>query len=78
LFAPSPNWRANSHDTETIDVFTIGYQGATQAEVIATLKRAGVDLLADIRAVPLSRRPGFSKNVLANGLLEAGIDYLHL
>jgi uncharacterized protein (DUF488 family) len=61
-----------------MDVFTIGYEGATQAEVIATLKRAGVDLLADVRAVPLSRRPGFSKNVLANGLRAAGIDYLPL
>jgi uncharacterized protein (DUF488 family) len=26
----------------------------------------------------LSRKPGFSKNVLAAGLREAGIDYVHL
>ncbi len=31
-----------------------------------------------MRAVPLSRRPGFSKNVLANSLREAGIDYIGL
>ena len=59
-------------------IFTIGYEGATQAEVIAALKGAGVELLIDVRAVPLSRRPGFSKNVLAAGLREAGIDYVHL
>lgn len=59
-------------------IFTIGYEGAAQAEVIATLSAAGVELLADVRAVPLSRRPGFSKNVLANGLREAGIGYIHL
>lgn len=59
-------------------IFTIGYEGATQAQVIDALRGAGVTLLADIRAVPLSRRPGFSKNVLANGLREAGIDYLGL
>jgi len=59
-------------------VFTIGYQGATQAEVIATLKAAGVRQVIDVRAVPLSRKPGFSKNVLRNGLAAAGIDYLHL
>jgi uncharacterized protein (DUF488 family) len=35
-------------------------------------------LLADVRAVPLSRRPGFSKNILGNGLREAGIDYINL
>lgn len=59
-------------------VFTIGYEGATQAELIAALAEAGVTLLADVRAVPLSRRPGFSKNILAAGLREAGIDYVGL
>lgn len=57
-------------------IFTIGYEGATQAEVIDRLREAGVKLLADVRAVPLSRRPGFSKNILAAGLREAGIDYV--
>ena len=59
-------------------IYTIGYEGASQADLIATLGAAGVELLADIRAVPLSRRPGFSKNILANGLREAGIDYVGL
>ncbi|MBW8911102.1 MAG: DUF488 domain-containing protein [Sphingomonas sp.] len=59
-------------------IFTIGYEGATQSELIERLKLAGVELLADVRAVPLSRRPGFSKNILAAGLREAGIDYLGL
>lgn len=57
-------------------IFTIGYEGVTQAAFIATLREAGVTLVADVRAVPLSRRPGFSKNVLAAGLKEAGIGYL--
>lgn len=59
-------------------IFTIGYEGATQAELITRLKVAGIELLADVRAVPLSRRPGFSKNILAAGLREAGIDYVGL
>lgn len=59
-------------------IFTIGYEGATQAALIASLTDAGVTLLADVRAVPLSRRPGFSKNILAAGLREAGIDYVGL
>lgn len=59
-------------------IFTIGYEAATQSELIERLKRAGVELLADVRAVPLSRRPGFSKNILAAGLREAGIDYVGL
>ncbi len=59
-------------------IFTIGYEKATQPELIAALKDAGVERLIDVRAVPLSRRPGFSKNILANGLAEAAIEYVHL
>lgn len=32
----------------------------------------------DVRALPLSRRPGFSKTPLRLALAEAGIDYVHL
>ena len=59
-------------------IFTIGYEKATQAELVGALSAAGVERVIDVRAVPLSRRPGFSKNVLAAGLKEAGIDYVHL
>ena len=59
-------------------LFTIGYEGVTQSDFIATLKTAGVERVIDVRAVPLSRKPGFSKNILANGLHEVGIDYVHL
>ena len=59
-------------------IFTIGYEKATQPELIAALQAAGVERLIDVRAVPLSRRPGFSKNILARGLAEHGIDYVHL
>ncbi len=59
-------------------IFTIGYEKATQPELIAALQDAGVTRVIDVRAVPLSRRPGFSKNILKNGLAEAGIDYVHL
>jgi uncharacterized protein (DUF488 family) len=59
-------------------IFTIGYEGATQAELVAALSAAGVERVIDVRAVPLSRKPGFSKNVLAAGLREGGIDYVHL
>jgi uncharacterized protein (DUF488 family) len=59
-------------------IFTIGYEKATQPELIAALQAAGVRRVIDVRALPLSRRPGFSKNILRNGLAEAGIDYVHL
>ena len=59
-------------------LFTIGYQAATQAEVIDKLRTAGVAVLVDVRAVAASRRAGFSKKLLAAGLAEAGLDYVHL
>ncbi len=59
-------------------LFTIGYEGATQPELIAALEAAGVTRLIDVRQLPLSRRPGFSKTPLRNALAEHGIDYVHL
>ena len=59
-------------------LFTIGYEQARSPAVIDELKRAGVGLVVDTRAVAASRRPGFSKRQLAAGLDQAGIAYLHL
>lgn len=59
-------------------LFTIGYEAVTQADFLAELKRAGVARLIDVRALPLSRRPGFSKTPLRLALAEEGIDYVHL
>jgi uncharacterized protein (DUF488 family) len=59
-------------------IFTIGYEGVTQAEFVSALKQAGVERVIDVRAVPNSRRPGFSKTPLRNALSEEGIEYVHL
>jgi uncharacterized protein (DUF488 family) len=59
-------------------IFTIGYEGATVPEFLAALQNAGVQRVIDVRAVPNSRRPGFSKTPLRNALAEVGIDYVHL
>lgn len=59
-------------------LFTIGYEGRTQAEYLALLTGAGVTLLADVRRNPLSRKKGFSKKALAEGCAAAGVRYEHL
>jgi uncharacterized protein (DUF488 family) len=59
-------------------LFTIGYESATMAEFLDALKAAGVKRVIDVRAVPNSRRPGFSKTPLRNALAEEGIEYVHL
>jgi uncharacterized protein (DUF488 family) len=60
------------------DLLTIGYEGCSIDDVLAELRRARVSLLVDVRAVPMSRKPGFSKRQLAAGLDEQGIGYVHL
>ncbi|QDP18561.1 DUF488 family protein [Sphingomonas xanthus] len=59
-------------------IWSIGYEAATTAEFLIALQSAGVRRLIDVRALPLSRRPGFSKSPLRAALAEAGIDYVHL
>jgi uncharacterized protein (DUF488 family) len=59
-------------------IFTIGYEGTTVAEFIGALTAAGVERVLDVRALPLSRRPGFSKSALRAALEQAGIEYIHL
>jgi uncharacterized protein (DUF488 family) len=59
-------------------LFTIGYEGATQADVIGRLKAAGVETLVDVRAVAASRRAGFSKTILGTSLNAEGVGYKHL
>lgn len=55
--------------------FIIGYKSVTQADVIAALQAAEDELPADIRAVRLSPRPGFSGDIFADRSRKADIDY---
>ncbi|MEO5817251.1 MAG: DUF488 domain-containing protein [Gemmatimonadaceae bacterium] len=57
---------------------TIGYEGATVSGFLAALREAHIEMLVDVRALAMSRRPGFAKTRLARNLEEAGIAYLHL
>lgn len=59
-------------------IYTIGYEATTMGEFLSALTGAGVQRVIDVRALPLSRRPGFSKNILAASLKDAGIEYVHL
>lgn len=59
-------------------LLTIGYEGSTIGDVLTALQAAQVGLLLDVRAVPQSRKPGFSKRQLAAGLDEVGVRYVHL
>lgn len=57
---------------------TIGYQGRTLDEFLDALLAAGVRQVVDVRALPLSRRKGFSKTPLRLALEAKGIGYVHV
>ena len=58
-------------------IFTIGYEGADLGEFGATLQKAKIDVLLDVRELPISRRRGFSKTALREALQAGGLDYRH-
>ena len=63
--------REGAHAT----VFTVGYERRTPEDLIATLRDAGVEVLADVREKPISRRACFRAEALRALCEEAGIVY---
>ncbi|HTC87618.1 MAG TPA: DUF488 domain-containing protein [Bryobacteraceae bacterium] len=69
----------DARSAETADFFTIGYTGRKTEDILATLKRFGVQTLLDIRQNPISMyRPELSKGNLAQLLEKNGMLYAHL
>ena len=59
-------------------IWTIGHSTRTIDEFISLLKENEINLLADVRAWPGSKRyPHFNKDALAKSLSEQGIRYEH-
>jgi uncharacterized protein (DUF488 family) len=50
----------------------------TVGSFLEELRRAGIDLVVDVRAAARSRRPGFAKTRLRANLEGAGIAYIHI
>jgi uncharacterized protein (DUF488 family) len=64
--------------TNRTTLATIGYESADLADFIATLQKADISRLIDVRELPISRRKGFAKKALSEALTHAGIEYVHL
>lgn len=59
------------------DVLTIGHSNMPADRFVALLQGAGVEVVADVRSVPFSRRfPWFSGKALAERLKRDGIGYI--
>ncbi len=59
-------------------IWTIGYEKTGVPDLVATLRAAKIKRVLDVRELPNSRRAGFSKNMLAASLDNAGIRYQHM
>jgi uncharacterized protein (DUF488 family) len=59
------------------NIQTFGYEGRAIADFVSRLKKEGTETVIDVRANPLSRKPGFSKTAFAEHLAAADIKYLH-
>lgn len=58
-------------------LYTFGYEGLTIEAFIERLRQARVQLIVDVRELPLSRKKGFSKTAFRDALAAAGIGYEH-
>jgi uncharacterized protein (DUF488 family) len=59
------------------EILTFGYEGLKLEGFIERLRSAAVETIIDVRANPISRKPGLSKNALAQNLKAVGIQYVH-
>jgi uncharacterized protein (DUF488 family) len=59
-------------------LFSVGYESfPTVRDLVDALLTAGVEGVVDVRKLPQSRRPGFSRRALASALADAGVVYEH-
>ena len=59
-----------------MNIYTIGYEGVGINSFMAWLVNHNIDIVADIRQRPLSRKKGFSKNGLRESLSGNDIEYI--
>ncbi|MBW2201911.1 MAG: DUF488 domain-containing protein, partial [Deltaproteobacteria bacterium] len=59
-----------------MQIYTIGYEGLNQKAFLAWLQHYEINVIADVRQLPLSRKKGFSKTSLNESLAKNNIEYI--
>ena len=59
-------------------IYTVGYEGLDIDSFLSLLAENDIETVVDVREMPLSRKPGFSKKSLANVLNLSGREYVHM
>jgi uncharacterized protein (DUF488 family) len=63
---------------DACELLTIGYEGLEIDEFVNRMKRFHISRLIDVREIPISRKPGFSKTSLKERLQQENIEYVHV
>jgi uncharacterized protein (DUF488 family) len=59
--------------------FTVGHSTRTIDEFVAMLRDNGVELVADVRTIPRSRKnPQYNRDLLRATLKAFDLDYIHI
>lgn len=58
-------------------LYLTGYESETIKHFLNKLKKEKITTVLDVREKPLSRKNGFSKNILKKFLADYGISYFH-
>ena len=59
-------------------IYTVGYEGLDIDSFLSLLAENDIETVVDVREMPLSRKPGFSKKSLASVLNLSGREYVHM
>ena len=70
--------RGNINSGMTNTLYTIGYEESDVSTFLKKIEAAGIRTVLDVRELPQSRIPGFSKTALADALHRKNINYVHV
>lgn len=59
-------------------ILSIGYEQRSISEFLGLIIENNVEQVLDVRQIPNSRKPGFSKKKLQDSLQQVGIEYVHI
>ncbi|MDO9103343.1 MAG: DUF488 domain-containing protein [Methylovulum sp.] len=59
-------------------IYTVGYEGHNFDSFLSLLAENDIETIVDVREIPLSRKPNFSKKSLEAALNISGREYVHM
>ncbi|MGA2796644.1 MAG: DUF488 domain-containing protein [Thermoguttaceae bacterium] len=64
--------------SEKLTIFTIGHSNHSLEDFLALLNRHHITAIADVRSSPYGRLEHFNREIIAAGLMAAGIEYIFM